>query len=341
MPFVLGMTGFEARATARDRLTVVSGTASYDTSNLPPDSPSATSFSGVSFRAPWYNDPAAALFVPSTDEFWFHGRYRSNGNTVFNSTIRLGVGTSGSEYIVLSTENSTLKLTLRVAGAVVATATSAAMSIGTFERLHVHVTGALAGDQVLVYMDGDLSTPVLSYTLVGGDATALGTLGLPNEFSAAVRSGDQIDDLVAFDPAAVGFPGIEHFISCGIKGQVVTGDGAEADWSGSYADIDERPASDTDKITAAAVGDESSFTKPAIGEPNVFAVKVMARVTRTGTTAGSNLTTKINDGAVSDEVTMAAPGDGDVQYIFDTAADGGAWSPMKYDATRIAFIAAT
>lgn len=344
MPATLGSRGFECRNTTRDRLIVTSGSFTYETTNLPPNSQSGTTLAGQNstFRAPWY-DGVGGQNEPSAEQVWFHARYYTILNNANNDGLRIGIGRDGTEYISISTEDSTNRITIRVAGTVRATSASAALSLSTWARFHVHITGDDAGDQVLVYMDGDLATPVVSYTLIGADATALSSVGLPNEFLVTMKldSGSRIDDLIAWDPLDAGFPGINYFASCGIAGIVFTGDGAETDWSGSYTDIDERPASDADKIVAANVGDESSFTKPAISADNVFSVQVFARVTRTGTGAGSNLKVKINDGTDFDEVTVAAPGDGDISVIFDTAPDGLAWSPVKYDATRVAFVAET
>lgn len=344
MPYFLGGRGFPCRSTARDRLIVTAGSASYGTATPPPESLSSTYISGgsLAFRAPWYDDVTATRFEPSGEELWFHARYRTTTNSGNNSLLRIGVARNGTEYVSISAENSTNKLTIRVAGTVRATAASAALSLSTWERLHVQITGDDAGDQVLVYMDGDLSTPVVSYTLIGADATALSGVGKPNEFLFVNKaSADDLDDLIAWDPLAAGFPGISYFVACSLADQVFTGNGAETGMAGSYTEIDERPASDTDKITASAVGQESSFTKAATTAPNVFAVQVYARVTRTGTSAGANLALKINDGTNDDEVIVPAPGDGDVSAIFETAPDGLAWSPVKYDATRIAFRSVT
>lgn len=347
MPAVLGMRGFGARNTDADRLTILVGPATYDTSNVPASGPSAVSIGGSSlaFRAPWYDDPNATQFEPSTSECWYHFQYYTGLNSsTANDGLVIGLGSNGSEFVAVSAEDSTNKLTLRVGGVVRATAVSEAFSVGNWKRVHVHCEGWATGDEINVYANGNLATPVLTYTLILADETALGSIGVaePNEFRVVLKSGDgngRIDNLIAWDPQDADFQGIQFFGECGIKEQVFTGDGAETDWSGSYTDIDEVPYSDTDKITAAAPGDESSFTTPAIGEPNVFAVRMLARVTRTGTDAGSNIGLKANDGANDAGATMAAPADGHVEHIFQQAADGLDWSPTKRDATRFAFVA--
>lgn len=341
MPSVLGMTGFEGGQTTRDRLIVINA-GSYFTTPVATASPSARAWgaSNASARAPWYDDPNATIFEPSGAEYWYHYRYYS---TSVGAGQLLGVGRNGSRLIEVGF-SATNQPTIVVAGVTRATAASYAQSASVWGRYHVRVTGHTTGSVVSVYADGNLTTPVVSYTLIAADQTALGAIGKPNEFRFALRNGDnsgRVDDLVAWDPLAAGFIGMAYFVSCGIKGQVFTGAGAEAAWSGTYADIDEIPASDADKISATAVGQESSFTKPAVVEPNVFAVKVNARVTRVGTAAGANLAIKVREGASVVSKTMAAPGDGDVSAIFETNAAGAAWSPVTYDASRIGFASVT
>lgn len=345
MSYVLGGRGFSCRDASRDRLTVLVGFVTYDTSNLPPESLSSTSAGGSSltFRAPWYNDVTAGQFEPSGEQVWFHARIYTTLNNANNGNMRVGLGRNGTEYVSVSAEASTNKLTIRVAGTVRATAASAALSLSTWARIHVQITGDDAGDQIHVYTDGDLSTPVVSYTLIGADATALSGVGKPNEFLCATKAAaaERFDDLIAWDPLDPAFPGIEYFAACSLGDVVPTGNGPETGMTGGYTEVDERPASDADKITASAVGQETSLTKAATTAPNVFAVQVYARVTRTGTGAGSNLALKINDGTNDDEVIVPAPGDGDVSHIFEAAPDGLAWSPVKYNATRIAFRSVT
>lgn len=345
MPVVLGMFGAGARDTAADRIIVVSGSLNYDTIRLPTASSSSTSIggNGTVFRVPWVDDATGTPFTPSTNEFWFHYQHLTNTNGTSNDQLRLGVGRNGVELVAVSCEDNTNKLTIVVLGNVVALAADA-FSVSNWKRLHVHVQGYGTGDLIGVYVDGNLTTPVMSYALSSGNAAALASAGKPDEFYVACKSGDstqRVDDLFAIDPAAVGFPGIEFFASASILEQTPSGNGAENDWSGSFTDIDERPFSDADKRTAGAVGDEFSVVSGAVGQPNVFAVKVAARVTRTGTVAGTTLGLRVRDGTDTQEIQVPAPGAGHVQAIFDVAPDGFAWSPTKRDATRFGFLART
>jgi hypothetical protein len=344
MPVVLGMNGFGARNTDRDEIIQVSGVLGYETTELPPDSPSTTSIGdrGQSFRMPWWDHVNVTQFEPSTNELWYHFRYWSNTSASL-STARYGVSRDATPVLSVGFETGTNKIVIRVADTIRATTASTTISTSTWERFHVHMTGATAGSFIHVYMDGNLVTPVLSYTLIGADATALSSAGKPNSFRVVIGGSGTtyVDDFVAWDPADPDFLGIVYFAECGIQEQVFTGNGAEADWSGAYTAIDERPCSDADKITASVVAQSSSFTKAAIGQDNVFAVNVKARVTKTGSEAGDNLTLSIKQGANQESVTIIAPGDGDISYLFNAAPDGTPWSPVSYDATRIVFTSAT
>lgn len=346
MPFILGICGFGARNSTRDRITVSAGSLIYETSNLPGDSLSSTSArgSGVSFRVPWYDDPNSSRLQP-TGAFWFHGRWYDATNNTNNDLMRLGVGRNGTNLFAISTQDSTHLITIYVAGSLRATAVSRALSLSTWERFHMHVSGYAEGDTVRVYMDGDIVNPVVEYTLTSTDESNLGAAGqLPNEFVVTVPTGHGsagVDDLIAFDPNASGAPSMSRLIEPSVAELVPTGDGAEQDWGGGFGDIDERPCSDADKITATAAGEESTFTFDPIDADNVFGAKMLARVTRTGTDAGANILLNCREGGTEDGATMAAPGDGDVQHIFQTASDGSDWSAVSFDASRFGFIAAT
>lgn len=345
MPTTLGMRGFEYRAAADDRLINLANTPTYDTSNLPGDSDSETSAGGSawSFRAPWYISSGTA--EPSTDEYWFHARVYTNTNSATgNDGLVVGTGRNDVEHVAISAEDSTNKITIRVNGTVRATAVSAALSLATWARFHVHVGGDDAGDVISVYMDGNLTTPVVSYTLIGADATALSAVGLPNEFRCTIKSGDgagRLDDLIAWDPTHANFDSIDKFGEASIAPRQATTTNPANDWSGSAADIDERPNSDAEKITAITVGDIAAFGKDVIAADNVYAVQFFARVTRTGTDAGSNIGLFFDDGVDNVSVTIAAPVDGRVSHLFDTAPDGSPWSPTSFDDSEFGFEAIT
>lgn len=341
VPYVLGARSFGFRDELADGLIVIGGLPTYSTTNLPSLSDSTTSFGGVncSFRAPWYG-PDRIPVEPSTDELWFHLRYYSS--TGADGTLRLGVGRDGTSYVSV-TSGADDKIAIRVAGTTRATAAVATFSLATWHRLHVHIEGNQVGDTISVYIDGDLSTPVVSYTLISADVTALAAVGTPDEFFLALKGGgaDRVDDLIAWDPAHADFPGIDAFVAVSLKEMMFTGNGPEQQWSGAYTAIDERPPVDTDKIAASAVGQTSSFTKDAVAADNVYAVQIYGRATRTGTAAGAQIGVSMTDGVDSVDVDVPAPGDGYFTVIFDAAPDGTDWSPVSFDAARVAFTSET
>jgi hypothetical protein len=343
MPAWLGICGFEGQATAYDRITVSSGTAAYDAVSVPPGgSLYSCGGNGLSLRIPWHRDDTAGRWEPAACHVWMHASYITNVNTTNNDGLRIGLGSNGAEYITISAEDLTNKVTIRIAGTLRATAASGAFSTGTWERLHLFIEGQSTGDVVSVYMDGNLSTPVVTYTLVGADQTALAAVGSgkPNEFYMIAKSGDSTgrwDNLFALDADDVDMPNIDELLEPSVAPRRPTGDGTEQDWSGSYTDIDDVPASDADKCTSTAVGDESTFTHAAIAEDNVYAVKQILRVTRSGTDAGSNIALRSRSATDVASQTVPAPGDGYVQWIWEADPDDQPWSPVTFDAARLGF----
>lgn len=353
MGTIVGMRGFGCRNTSRDRLVILSGTPTYITTGLASGTFSTSALqqgtAASDLRAPFYNDATGTPYTTTNGEAWFHVRYRTALVAATNMTsLYLGLGFNGSKMVGVSCENTTGKMTLVIASTVRATAASFAYSVGVWERIHIHVGGLTTGSVINVYANGNLSTPVLSYTLIAGDETNLSAISsVFNEFRISGKGGspsnEAYDCMACYDPSGSGgsVANIQQLAELSIAEQVFTGDGAEQDWTGSYTDIDERPNSDTDKLTATATNDESSFTKDAIGADNVFAVQVMARVRRTDSSTGVNLTLKTNDGTNSETKVVSAPGDGDAMHVFQRAPDGNAWTPDLYDPVRIAFIATT
>lgn len=342
MPFILGICGFEAQNTTRDRITISAGSPLYSTTNLPSGTGSLAAIRGssISIRVPWYDDGNAGVFEPSGDEFWFHGRYyNNNSSNASNDALRLGVGSSGTEFITVSSEDNTNLITIRVAGVVRATASLAVWSLATWHRVHIHVEGTSSGDDVHVYLNGNLSSPVVSYTLTGTDASNLAAVGTgkPNQFYfvAMPNGSESVDDLVAWDPTDPAARPVAQMLELYLDTRRPTGNGAEQDWTGGYTAIDEVPNSDADKITSTAVDDYSTFTFAASSADNVIAVKVLARVTRTGTDAGANIgLLAINGAGTSEEGAIPAPGDGDVTVVFQQGPGTTDWTTTDFNATR-------
>lgn len=343
MPAFLGICGFEGRSAAYDRLTVTNGTPAWDTSNIPAGG-SLASMGGntVRFRAPWYRDDTGGRWEPAACHVLMHAQYYTAVNTTNNDGLRLGLGSDGDEYITVSAEDAGNKITIRVAGTLRATAASAAFGTSSWTRVHLLIEGQATGDVISVYTAGNLSTPAVTYTLIGADETALAAAGSgkPNEFYVEHKSGDSLgrcDDLFAVDLDHADAPATALLLEPAVVPRLPTGDGAEAEWSGAYSAIDEVPASDTDKVTSTAVGEESTFTHAAIAEDNVYAVKQVCRVTRTGTDAGANIALRARSATDVATTTVPAPGDGYVQWIYALDPDDAAWSPTTFDGARFGF----
>lgn len=333
----MGMLGFEDQNTTRDGIIVVSGTPGY-TGDVPPSSNSVRCIAGNhSARKPWLQDDQVSLTEPSGTEYWFHYFYRTNINTASNDGLRLGLGRSGTPLISVSAEDFTNKLTIYIQGVgVVATATTEAFSLTVWKRIHVRVDQQAGGD-IEVYTDGDLSTPVVSYTLTAPDIAALA--GKPNEFYWTTKlSGlERVDDAFSIDPnTAPGVTDINLLIGASIEPHSPISDsGTHTDWTGDFTDIDELPASDSDFIQATAVGQISQFGFGALVDERVYCVRMMARMTRVGTTAGANVRTSLRLSAVDyTGADTPAPGDGDNEWLFQQAPDSTAWDKTKFDGTE-------
>lgn len=346
---VLGMTAFSAKDDDRNGLIILEGPVAYDT-DVPSDSAANTSLEVQSneFRRPFYSGEKAAAFrEPVGTEYWFHYRVKTTSNNTNNDNAYYGVGRASAEVMGFSSEDNTHLFIIVVAGTNRATAVSGAISVGNWERVHVHVAGHLEGDVISLYQDGDLATPVVTYTLTAGDETALGVAGKPNEFRCeGPNVGNSIiTDLFCIDPAdgvggAVNTPA--NFAECSIEPRTVTGDGFYTDWSGTFADIDEVPASDADFIATSTVDDVSTFTKAATTQDKVLFVQSLWRITRTGTDAGSQVQIRLRDsgGTNLDETITAAPGDGDVIQPHDVGPTGD-WNPTRFNAMELGPVART
>lgn len=343
---LLCILGCERQNVLRDRITVAAGTFTYSTT-VPVGSKSSRSIggSGASGRRPWYDGNGTAQ-SPVGNTYWFHYQYVTGSNTASNDELRLGVGRNGTQGICVSAEDTTNKVALRIGSTLLGTATSEAFSADavSFKRVHVFVDH-VNGGQVRVYTNGNLSAAVITYTLTGTDITNL--TGKPNEFHFVMKGGDgsgRFDDVFALDPdgSTSGVTDINQLLSVSVQPIPFTGNGSYTAWTGTFADIDELPPSDTDFIEATAVGQAETFTHGGTDQARVYGVAINARVTRTGTTAGSNIAFRMRQSSTdSDTSDFAAPGDGDVSHIFQTKVGGGTWTPSDLLATEFGVVART
>jgi hypothetical protein len=361
---ILGMTGFESynftsgTATARndaadlmDRIITLGGGFTRFSTALPDGSPSLQALAVTSTdvgSVPWHNDAAGTRNEPGTSgAFWLHDQVRIASNSTSNDQTRHGTSSDDAEYITLSWEDSTTNITLRVAGVVRATS-SYATGIADYTRCMVEVTGVtLTSHTITVYVNGDLTTPIITYTLVAGDVSALAAVGsgLANGFY--VRSGNTmyVDDMWAMDHLdGVGATDPTLYRDSGIRGQVPTGDGAPLNWTasgggaGSYTDIDFVTGSDYISATAAATESQFSHTAVASNVERVGAVKVMAHVTQSDVSAGTQIGIGFDDGVAPAQKDSLVPGAGYVTNVFDEQPGGGAWTPADYDASDLIVI---
>ncbi len=339
---IMGMIGFEAQDTDRDKLTVILGAPTYDLA-VPADSASERSLQGTgTARYPW-SDGAGGTVQPSGNTWWFGFQSKRITNNTNNDKHQLGCAFAGTEGLTLSYVDTTAKYTLRSKGVVVAEAVSAAFSIVSFDRLMVKVTNFVAGVSVTVdvYIDGDIATSILSWTASAGAEVPTNK---PDEFWIKFPDTSSfVDDMWAMDPLdATGVVDPTDLISCSIKPQVPTGNGNHNAWTGDFTDIDELPASDSDAISTVVVDDRESWTHAAIAEDRVLAVQIKARVIRNDVTAGTNIEVFMREAATdADQGIQAAPGSGDILELMNTNRSGGAWSASQYDATEFGVAART
>lgn len=314
MPFILGLNTFGVRSQARDRLIVTQGSVTYVTSSLYASAGDTALECNGAFvgTIPWVDDATGGLFEPSTGALGWHVLYKTD--QLNNAFTRLGPSRGTAEWVTIG-QPATADLTLRIAGTVRATVANP-LSINQWKRLHILVEGTSAGDEVRVCADGDTATPLISYTLIGADATALAAVGKPNGTWVVVPQTTTLALHAAWDPADADAQPEERMINLRAAARVPTGAGVSQAWSGTFADIDERPADDADKITASAVNQISTFTIASVSEPGAIAAKVYARVTRSGTDAGANIRAVRDDGSPDNGPSSPAPGDGDVATFF-------------------------
>ena len=336
------MCGFEYQELLDDRIITVLGTPGYNAS-VPPSSGSVRSLSmqGVTLRRPWYAGDGATFSEPGANGYTVHFQMFKVTNNTFNDGAAYGVSRSGAEMITVGVEDTTGLPTIRVNGAVVATGATLSFSAGQWRRVMLRVDQIVAG-LVEVFFDGNLLTPVVTYTLAAFDISGLP--GKPNEFwlKGPAIGIDLIDDIVAIDDQAPGLVDESQLGLSSIKPQVPIGAGADTGWTGTFADIDEVPSNDADSISVAAINTRSNFTHSAIAEADVLAVQLLARVIRSGTVAGANMQTYQTESATDeDQTTQTAPLDGRVSTIFQEKRGGGAWTAADYDNTTFGFVSRT
>jgi len=344
-------TGFNGLDVATDMVVVQAGAPVYDTS-VPPDSLASRSLSltGTDIaRMQWWSGDTQV--VPSADVY-LHFRMYMGANDAFNDQIRCGVAMDNTEVISVSVANNTALLTLRVAGAVVATAAvggEVVPATWTGNRYVLVIGGYAEGDVISLHRRGDvLSAALVSYTLTGANETALTGIGLPNETRLEMVSSGSVvkfTDLCVMDPNnASGFVDPAIFTDFTVKGAVFVTDSTPSDWVGTVTDIDELPASSADFIQTEAVDAQSVYTRNNIAGlvANAYAARFLINGVRTGTTAGTLIGVQLDDGATSENTaTMPLAPDDTVAVYHQTPPSGGSWNPAKMDASTASLFSRT
>lgn len=338
---VIGLCGFNGLSAEYDDITVSAGSVSYDTV-IPNASTTSSIYPGggaaLEARVPWQG--------AATDEFWIHAHIQRGTNDTFNDGNRVGWASGATVLGWASIEDSTLAWTLFVNGSVVDTSASTA-SIGTWHSLLIHVKLDAAAGFVRLYADGNLGTPVASFT-GNTDPTAAATA---DRFYLRLQGGTnaRLANLVAMDPTdATGVVDENKLLNLGIKGLAPDADGTYSAWTPDtgvvgYTQIDEAPPDDADFVEASAVGQRSTFSMSTVGTPSsVLAAKWCSRIRRQGTVAGSQVQiTRRLSATDYDEAAVAAPGAGYVFDLWDQKPGGGDWTASDLDSTEFGVVSAT
>ena len=319
------LSGFELQNVTDDGISFhTSGLESYSTTTPP------TTRGNYSLRNSSLTLGQYSCFLNGTVAgCWLGAQFyaSSNGEATYGlsegtSTEYIEAGISGGEWVI------------RVNGAEVALVSGA--SINTWHRTHLQVEGLAAGSVIRLYINGDLTAPVVQYTLTSGDVA-----GFPASFGhVAFRlKKSLLDDLWVMDPNdATGITDPQETLSFSVELLTAVSDGADFTFaSGSFSDIDEIPFSLADKITADAVGQIADLSFDSASAAQVIgAVKVTQRTQRSGTTAGSQAEISIDDGSNNNAIeTVTVPGDGYIRTYIADSADGTAIEVSKLNSSTI------
>lgn len=347
---IVGQCGFEKRQVESEGMVILAGAPPFfDTWTLPvpSDSKSTTWLKTASGGGRWlryfYNGsvPTGTPNAVSQTQWGYHFRLYQDPFVGFGTTTYCGVSDNTTEVLSVSFTAANL-VTIRVSGSVVATSVLP-VSLATWERFHVLVDNQIGGD-VEVYIDGDFSAPIVSYTL--GSA-----LTNPNAFYAEGPYQTAFDDLFCWEmglgPYAdnvneLGSASIEWIALAGAGTYTDAGDGAGG--TGVYTAIDERPVNDSDLIDFDAVDQKSTFTNSGTTNDKVFSVELCARTMRSGSVAGVNMqmVQRIN---VTDTYHPAsptgAPADGYVILTLEEDAETNPWTKIRLLNSEFGVIAKT
>lgn len=338
---IRGLVGFNGLSVAYDNIESL-GSSSWDwTTDVPNVSTSrSVRTTGIAEgRIPWQGAGAA--------DFWIHAHMYRTNNSNNNDGFKFGWTNGSTELGWIQLQDFTLNPQIVVDGTVEATGASPLMPIASWGTLIVHVQLVNGpGGQIDVYADGDLTSPVVSFT----GNTDPGGLGTANKFYLRLPQNDaRIANLVAMVTTdATGRVDEQLLTNIGIKGLEPDADGFYTAWTPDtggtgYTQIDEAPPVDTDYVEATAVGQRATFSHASVGTaPVLLAAKWFGRITRQGSSAGVNMAVTRRLSAVDyDESTVAAPGDGYVFDLWDEKPGGGDWTSTDLDNTEFGVLSVT
>lgn len=350
---IIGQVGFESRNFELEGMIQLSGSQpTFVTTNLPSDSLSLVRMGagGAALANSWmryFHDGATVSSTPKSvtqTEWGFHFRFYQQATTVAFSTGNIiAVSDDTTEVLGISFTTGNL-VTIRVNGVVVATSVIP-LSVEEWERIHVFVDNQIGGE-VEVYIDGDLSTPIVTYTL-------LAPLTNPNAFKVhkGTNTIGYLDDMFCWEMGAGPYPDNRNLLASGcVEAILLDGDGNYTEWgdgaggTGSYTAIDEYPPNDTDFIDSDAVDERYTATNVGTANDLVYSVQVAQRVMRSGTLAGENMQVLHRVNGVDDYYPAspcAAPGDGHVIVVLDEDAEGNPWTKATLLATEFGAISRT
>ena len=338
---IIGAWGFEGQDLTRDGFVLTTGgVPTYDV-EVP--------LLGASTRSLYFGSsiPGGNLRLPvspASTDFWMHGNFVFGGNNSLNDYFEFGWFGGGVLAGWITRQDITNLLQIVVDGVVVATSV-VAVPLDAWKRLHVHVDyqNSAAGF-VRVYQDGDTVTPMVAFT-GNTNPSAYGAIS-----GIRLRGyGMNVDDIVVLDPNdGVAPTDVDDIAFTSIGLRVPNVDGTDTGFTATpgtgsdYEDIDEVPNSDAEflRATAASVASTFGFEDATLGRP--LAVKVKVRTVRSGTTAGVNIAVRQRLGpTVVDTADRPCPGDGDVHQIFNTDANGAAWTSTAFDNSEFGVVSKT
>lgn len=339
MAITLGINGFEFQNAGLDGIEIISGGVLSYNAGVPDNSRSTRSLAtnGATLFMKWNNGATAtaAANSPGAERYVFGFQGRVPSNDANNDALRIGVSDGVDEIVTLSRENATGYTTLRVNGAVVVTSAHI-WETNVFERFIVDVN---PGVYVRVYVDGDLSTPIIDHTLVA-------SMDPPTGFyvASAAAHVSRVDDMWAIevesgDPSNI----LRRYISVSVGLAVPNAAGTYTDGTGGVAaDLAEVPPNDATGVEFALPDEASTYGFSVTNlDPILLATKVAARVTRSGTDAGEECQIRLVQGG--DELDLpaaqtAAPGDGHVILVSDVDGAGAPWTLANFTSGEIGFV---